>query len=452
MKDNNHVLEGDVGKTLISMSIPMFFGMLSIMLFNVVDTFYVGLLGAKELAAMGFTFPVIFIIHAIARGISIGATSAISSAIGKGKRERVRRLTTDSILLSFGIVVAVALAGYFTIEPVFSALGADAEMIGLIRQYMVPWYFGIGLLVIPMTGNSAIRATGDTKTPSIVMLIAGVINLILDPFLIFGIGPFPRLELFGAALATVISWSLTFIVAFYVLQREKMLDFSLPSFEDWLKSSKRILYLGLPSAVSNILMPIAAGILTRIISSYGTEAVAAFGVGTRLEMLSMIGITSLGAALLPIVGQNYGARKNERVREAVEKSLKYSLMWGLFVFLAFIAFANPIARAFNNDPEVVSITAKYLYIIPLSYGIFGVGLMMSFSLNAVHRPIMSAMLIALPLFLATVPLAYFGSSFFGMNGFFAGICLGNMAIGAIGYLASRRWLLPEDAVSGVKLL
>ena len=163
------LVEGPVGKTLISLAIPMAFGIAAIVLFNIVDTFYVGRLGAKPLAAMGFTFPVTFIVMSIAMGLSVGASSTISRAIGEGYQEKVQRLTTDGLGLAVLIVTFFALIGLTTLKTIFSLMGADEETLKLISDYMVPWFLGVGLLVIPMVGNGAIRATGDTKTPALIM-------------------------------------------------------------------------------------------------------------------------------------------------------------------------------------------------------------------------------------------------------------------------------------------
>ncbi len=219
---------------------------MAIILFNFVDTIFVGRLGTKHLAAMSFTFPVVFTIQSLALGLSVGTTSVISRAIGAGDHEDVRRLTTHALVLSVSLVTILALTGLFTIDPLFTLLGATPEILPLIRQYMVPWYFGVGFVVVPMVGNGAIRATGDTKTPSYVMMVAGLANVILDPLLIFGIGPFPRMELQGAAIATVIARALTFIAAIWVLRyREKILEFTVHGMAVILDSWKRILHIGI---------------------------------------------------------------------------------------------------------------------------------------------------------------------------------------------------------------
>ena len=159
------LLTEPVGPTLIRLALPMVVGLAAIILFTVVDTFFVGRLGATPLAAMSFCFPVNFVVYSVTMGIGIGTTSVISRAIGEGDQARVRRLTTHALVLALGTVTLIAGIGLVTMDPIFSAMGADATTLPLIREYMTPWLWGVGLLVIPMVGNSAIRATGDTVSP-----------------------------------------------------------------------------------------------------------------------------------------------------------------------------------------------------------------------------------------------------------------------------------------------
>ena len=175
---NPDILRGPVGATLIRLAIPMMFGIVSILLFQVVDTFYIGRLGTRELAAISFTFPVVFVVMSAAIGLAVGTTAVISKAIGEGDRHRVKRLTTDGLALAVVVVTALGFAGLAAMRPIFRLMGAGPELMPLIEQYMTIWFVGVGLLVIPMVGNAAIRATGDTKTPSIIMAISGGVNAI----------------------------------------------------------------------------------------------------------------------------------------------------------------------------------------------------------------------------------------------------------------------------------
>jgi putative MATE family efflux protein len=311
---------------------------------------------------------------------------------------------------------------------------------------MVWLYAGIGFLVIPIVGNSAIRATGDTKTPAIIMMVAGLVNIALDPLLIFGIGPFPRLELEGAAIATVISWALTFVAAFWFLGRRlKMLEWSIPRPREVWASWKAILYVGVPAAATQVLVPVAAGIITRIVATFGTTAVAAFGVGTRVEALAMIGVFSLGAALAPFIGQNYGARNCDRLRKAIRFCAVASLVFGFGFFLVFAALARPIALLFSDQEPVVSIIVKYLRIMPIGYAFHGFALLVISSFNALNRPITSAFLNFSRLFVFGIPLALLGARYVGVSGVFIGVVVANFLVGVVAFAAVRKFLSVVDA-------
>ncbi len=239
-KSNAKLIEGDISKILYKMTIPMIVGIFGMIFFNLVDTYFIGILGVDELAAISFTFPVIMIVMSISMGLGVGASSVISREIGIGNLNQVKRYTTDVLILSLAIVILLVILGLFTLNPLFQLLGAKKELIPLIRDYMIIWYAGVPLVVIPMVGNSVIRATGDTKSPGLIMMVAVLVNLVMDPLLIFGMGPFPRLELKGAAIATLIARACVLIFALYVLhRREKIISLQLPTLKDLFHSWKK---------------------------------------------------------------------------------------------------------------------------------------------------------------------------------------------------------------------
>lgn len=410
----------------------MALGIGAVILFGVVDTVYVGQLGPEPLAAMSFTFPIVFTVMSLSMGMGIGVMSVISRAIGEGDEQKVTRLATHGLMLAFLIVIAVAALGLLTLEPLFTALGAGPELMPMIKAYMVPWYLGVGLLVVPMVGNSCIRATGDTKTPGLIMMLAGGLNVILDPLMIFGIGPFPRLELQGAALATVISWVVTFVAAFWILtRREKMLSAKYLKPAGVLGSWKHILSIGLPAAATNMLVPIAAAVLTRIASRFGHNAVAAYGVGTRVESFSMIGIIAISASATPFAGQNFGARKSERIREALKFGSKACLVWGLGVALVLGLAAPFIAGWFSGEGDVVTPAAWYMRLVPVSYGAYGLSVFAVSVFNGINRPLNAGLVIVVRLFVLAVPLALLGAAVQGLYGMFLGVTIANLVIGVL---------------------
>jgi putative MATE family efflux protein len=420
--------EGPVGPSLIRLAVPMIFGLVSIMLFNLVDTFYISLIGVRELVAISFTFPVTFTLMSFSFGIGIGAAAVISRAIGEGDQHRVQRLTTDSLLL---------------VASIFTLMGASTESLPLIKQYMIPWLSGVVFVVIPIVGNSAIRATGDTKTPSWIMIIAAGVNAVLDPLLIFGYGPFPELGIQGAAIATVISYISIMIAGLWVLGiRERMLTINWPGIAEILRSWKALLYIGIPAMVTQLLFPFSNAVLTRIAADLGDATVAAFGVGTRIESIAMIGSMALSSVLIPFIGQNLGAGKFGRIKDASRFSQRFALVWGTTAWAILALFSGGIALAFSDDPEIKNLIQQFFWIVPFGFAFHGISQLVSASCNALHRPFHSTTINLLRLFLFLIPLVYLGSQIWGTTGFFFGIALGNLATGGLAWYWFRSSILP----------
>ena len=197
--------QGPVGRHLVDMTLPVLFGVFTMMMQAFVDAWFIGQVGDRELAALGFAFPVLMLVSSVAIGLGAGTSSVVARALGANDYDRARRLTTDSLLLAFGMTAVVAIAGILTIAPLFRLLGAPEDLIPLIGGYMRILYAGVPLVVVGMVGMSSMRATGDTRLPSILMVLAAVLNVVLDPLLIFGFGPIPRMELDGAAMAAFLS-------------------------------------------------------------------------------------------------------------------------------------------------------------------------------------------------------------------------------------------------------
>ena len=328
--------------------------------------------------------------------------------------------------------------GLTNLRRIFSLMGADDETLGLISDYMIPWFLGVGLLGIPIVSNGAIRATGDTKSPAVIMAIAGLANIVLDPFLIFGIGPFPRLELRGAALASVLSWSLTFAATIWILgKRERMIGLPLFAAKRSLESWKQILRISLPAPGTNILEPLSMAVLTGMVIQYGEESVAAFGVGSRIESLALIGVA---AAISPFVGQNYGAGNCDRIREALRFGLRFSLGWGIMIFVILFSFAEAIAPIFNDDPVVIKSAVLFLMILLITYGCLGISWLVNSAFNALNKPLRASFVILLHLFVFVLPLAYLGSKLSGLRGLLIGMAIGHVLIGFSAYLMAHSLL------------
>ena len=438
--------EGAIAKQLVKLTLPMVGGIAALVAFNVADTFFVGQLGTVQLAAMSFTFPVVMTIGNLALGLGIGASSIIARAIGHGDRSRVQRFTTNSLTLGIFAVALLSSIGLMTIEPLFSALGANSEVLPYIKQYMQIWYFGMVFLVVPMVGNSAIRAAGDTLTPSLIMTLSAGLNILLDPILIFGLFGLPKLGLVGAAWATVIARATTLVASLSVLKfKKRMLSSHFPDLQETLWCWRDILYVGLPAAGSNMITPISVGIITSFLAAYGSVTVAGFGVASRVESFAMIVLMALAASIAPFVGQNWGAEKYGRVIQALRQSYLFCLAWGVLLAILLGLGATHIVPWFNDNQEVIAIAKTYLWIVPISYGAAGIIQVTNSTFNALGRPMPAVIITVLRMFILYIPLAYLGSLWLDSWGIFIAATISNGLAGIIAFYWSRRICLSKSA-------
>ena len=433
------LLEGEIGATLKRITIPMILGMVMMMSFGLIDTFFVSLLGTDPLAAISFTFPVTFTVISLNIGLGIGTSAIIGKLQGSKALTKSQHYATGSIMLSVLLVGALALIGFFTIEPVFKMLNATENLMPYISDYMGLWYLSSIFLAMPMVGNSVLRACGDTRTPSIVMAAGGGLNALLDPIFIFGLGPVPAMGIKGAALATFIAWIVGALWILYILAvRRKLMLPRLLTLSELRESSREILKIGLPAAGANMLTPVAGGIMTAVVASYGAEAVAAWGVGNRMESIASIVVLALAMTLPPFISQNVGAGQVSRVKEAYSLTLKFVLIWQFLIFLVMWGLSSWIAVAFANEVEVSVLIQLFLMIVPLGYGMQGIIILTNSSLNAMHRPMTALTLSVIRLFVFFVPISVAGSFFFELKGLFAGTVIANVAMACVSLFVFKR--------------
>jgi putative MATE family efflux protein len=433
-KGIKNLTEGNIKKQLYDLAWPMLFGMVGMVIFNLVDTYFVGKLGVQQLAAMSFSFPVVMFLNSLSQGVGIGTSSLISRNIIHAGRQEVKMMASRAILLGVIIVLLFVIAGFLTIRPVFSTMGAKNDVLDYVYDYMSVWYFGVPFVVIPMIGNNIIRATGDTFTPGMIMLFSAIINVILDPLLIFGYGPFPEMGITGAALATVIARgsSLIFIL-FILINKKKLLTIHFGVLKSIFSTWKDVLYIAGPASLTLLITPISVGFLTKILAGFGKEAVAAFGVASRIEMFALMVIAALGSVLIIFVGQNYSKQKFQRINEALKISAIFSMTWGVIIFALLLFFGHAIASIFSNDVHVIEITKKYFYIIGSSYGFQGLVILSTTSFNGLNKPYPSTIFSMVRMLVLYVPLAWLGARIFNINGVFWAGFIANVIVGTLSY-------------------
>ncbi|GEO81408.1 MATE family efflux transporter [Pararhodospirillum oryzae] len=431
--------EGPVGQTLIGQTWPMLGGLLAMVLLALADAFFVGRLGTRELAAMSFTFPVTMVVTSVAVGLGAGASSVVARTVGGGESARVRRLCTDALLLALVLVGLLIAVGVATIDPLFSALGAGPDLLPLIRRYMEIWYIAMVFLIVPMVGNGLLRAIGSARTAGGIMVLAAVINVVLDPLLIFGLGGFPRLEIEGAAYATLISRFMSLLAALGMLGGyHRMLTWRPPSLRELWISWRAMLWIGVPAAATQAIVPLAQGLLTRLMAGHGPEAVAAWGVSIRIEALAVLVFMALATAIAPFAGQNGAAGRYDRVHRALVLGRRFSLVWGVGAWAGLALAGATLAGVFNDHPAVIDQVSGYFRIVPLGYGFLGLATVVASTFNGLGLPMAATALSLARVFGLIVPLAWMGDGLAGVEGVFAGVALANVGAGLLAWPWARR--------------
>ena len=437
--------EGSTARHLFRLTLPSIGGMFAITVFNLTDTYFVSRLGTDALAAMGFTFPVVLLIGSLSIGMATGAGSVLARAMGNKDHHLMSRIATDGILLSILVVIIVSVLGLLTLGPVFGALGATDITLPLVREYMTIWYAGSVVVIMPPVGDSSMRAMGDMTRPLIVMAVCAVLNLILDPILIFGLLGFPEMGIAGAALATVISrfagmiTTLSFVHFHYGLIKLKY-----SAFRELLQSWGRILAVGIPISAVRLTGQLVRALLTRLAATIGgVSAVAAIAAGTRIESFPMIISMAFGMALIPVVGQNWGAHLPNRVDSVRRLLNRMAVLYGLLMLAVFIPTAASIAKIFTEEPEVIYGIKWYIWIMML--GSIGLNLSgwTSQALTAAGKPRWVLIINVVGTAVILLPFTYLGARLYGYQGMLVGLCAGQILLGYFATLVGRRELRPH---------
>ena len=430
--------QGPVGRHLVDMTLPVLFGIFMMMLQAFADAYFIGRVGVEALAALSFAFPILMIVTSVAIGLGAGTSSVVARAIGADDEERARRLATDSLFLSFIITALISVLGVLTVRPLFLLLGAPESMLPLIEGYMRLLYLSVPFVVVGMVGISSMRATGDTRLPSRLMVLAAIINVVLDPLLIFGLGPIPEMGLNGAGLAALLSRLWIFgATLYYMRYRVQMLSFNKPELAEMMSSWRDVLHVGIPAAGTNAIIPAATAVITAMLARHGPEAVAGFGVASRIEALTLVVFYALSAIIGPFVGQNMSSGKAERIFRALHLCTVFCLGCGLLIAVLLAALSGVLPGLFSDNPDVTAVTRQFLWIAPVSYGAYGMVMVMNASFNGMGKPIPAVYISIARMLVIYVPVAFVLDYLIGVPGIFAAYAVANLATGVLSYAWAR---------------
>ncbi len=435
MKNKVDLLAGSISESLVKLLIPQLCGFFAVTAFNFADSWFVSQLDKSLpedaeslfLSSISMTFPVVFAIGSIAIGMGIAVTTLISRAYGAGNHDLARRITRDSVILVVLFAAVVTIIGLFTVDPLFRFMGARVEQLPLLRDYMYIWYGGCIFMLIPMTCNNAMRGYGNTFWPGMIMIIGSVVNIILDPVLIFGLGFIPAMGVKGAAIATVIARVLTAVVSLWLVLKWHLIAKTMPRLEEMLHEWKELLFYALPGIVGKISLPIGIFGITTIAASLGKNAVAALSAGSRVEQLIMVMALGLSMVLMIFVSQNLAAGKKDRARKALNTGYKWIITYSVFGLVVLVVCARYIAVWFNNINGVQDMTVLYMTIIPICYPLTSLYMIAQQSFFAIRKPLLSGLMDLIKFFIVMVPSAWLGAHYYGFAGMIVALAVSGTA-------------------------
>lgn len=422
--------EGPIDRHLLALGLPTVIAVAAIMSVSVADAYYVSRLGQDELAAISFCFPVTTTLMSVGIGLSAGSSSVVARAAGRRAEGRIRRLTEDALLLAMVALATLALIGWLTVEPLFRALGAGERTLPHIVAYMRTWYGALIFMGGAIVINAILRALGEAKAPAAIMVAVSIFNVAIAPLLIFGPGPLPALGVQGAALAALISQFISFCVFLVLLAGIKQgVAIRKPTWAELRSSWAEIARVGAPAAISNSINPAGITLATASLARFGAEAVAGFGVATRIEIFALVPLLALSGSIGPVTGQNGGAGLDDRVKRAFAVSFAFALGYGLLTAAVLAVSAVPLTGLFSAEEQTLRVARLYLWMVPVTAAGYGVVIAASAGFNALGWPMRGLAMTLVRSLALYAPGAWIGGHIAGPAGAIAAIALTNIVSG-----------------------
>ena len=412
-------------------------GLVTVMGANLIETIYISLLGTDELAALGFTFPLVMLLQSMTMGLGVGASSVVARKIGADERVQATSIISHSLLITVIFVGIVSFLASLILSQIFDLLGAGKNIKSMALEFMEVWFYGLPFFAVAMVGTSLMRAAGDVATPGYLMALGSFLQVLFGPALIFGFSEWDGFGLKGAAIAFIVARTTTFLFVIYFLNKNKLLISSLDDF--WL-STREVLHVGLPAIASNLIGPLSMTFITRLVAGYGSAAVAGFSLASRIETMLAMVVWAISMSVGPFVGQNWGARKFERVWKAVSLANIYAVSWGALSYVVLFLTSSLVINTVTDEFEVADAALTYLLIVPIGMGLMGISANASNSFNALGRPVPPLVMSVVQTLVLTIPLAIVGNFFLGFPGIFVGGVFAMLISASVIHIWLRRTL------------
>jgi len=441
---------GSIGKPLFFLSMPIVITNLFQTAYNLADTFWLGQYSTDALAAISFAFPMVFLLISLGMGISVAGSVLVAQFTGAGEEREAEYAASQTVTFAVIISFVLGIVGYFGVDTFLSLMGASEDVLPMATSYMEVISLGLLFMFGFFVFVALMRGYGDTITPMLVMFGSVVLNIIIDPFLIFGwtvvenaplVGTisFPELGIEGAAIATVFSRALALVVGLAIMFRgNRGVQIHLRDMAPDLSYLRRLVRIGLPASIEGTGRALSMNLLLVIVAMFPDTVVAAYGIGTRVFSVVFLPAIAVARGVETMTGQNMGADKPDRAAKAA--GLAARVLFGVLTLAGVLVWftAAPIADLFTTDPEVVDITTQFLHYVALSFGFIGIMRAYTGSFRGAGKTLTAAAISVLMLGIIRFPIAWFAADPMGESGIWLSFAVSNVAGALIAYGWYRR--------------
>jgi putative MATE family efflux protein len=402
-----------VSKVITKLAIPAIIGMLINAVYNFVDTMFVSWIGTEAISAAQVGFPVFMVIVAFGQLFGIGGSSYISRLLGEKRNNDANKTSTVVYYTTILAGIVLGILGIIFINPLLNMFGASADNFAFSKDYTSILFIGALFIMGNMSLNNILRAEGSSMASMFGLVLGAALNIILDPLFIFVFD----MGVSGAAIATILAQAVTTVFLLSHFIRKKGLlrierKFFKPSKEIYTETFK----IGVPTLIRQLLASVAIGMMNNVASSYGTEAVAAIGIVSKIFMLGFYALLGYTQGFLPVAGYNYGAKKYDRVLEATKEGIKVSTIYSILVFIVFFFASDGIVQIFRPDPIVADMASKGLKIWAISLPVLGYSTIVNMLFQAIGKAKEAGILSISRQGIMLIPLIIILPQFLGLTG------------------------------------
>jgi putative MATE family efflux protein len=443
-KIENRLITGNISRSIWTLATPMMIGGALEDLFSMVDLYFVGKLGHIEVAALAIAGTVVAILMMMVQGITVGTTALIAHFTGDRNYEEADIVLGQTFILGLIGSFIMYIVAVFLVEPILILFGAEGEVLIYAADYL-KITFGWSIAIFFFEGvNQALRGSGDAQMPLKALIIANILNIILDPLLIMGYGPFPQMGVAGAAIATALTRGIGFIFLFlHLTVGHSTLQFKVRYTKPNLFLMKRIISIGSFSSLQVFIREVSFLFLMRLVASFGAITLAAYGIGARLRMVIMVPGLGFANSASVLLGQNMGAKQPERATESAWRTVLYYEFIAIPLATIFIIFAPQLVAIFAKQPEVIRIGTSFLRYLGVTFPFLALSLVLGQAMNGAGDTAAPTIINAIAQLGVRIPLAYIFALVVGMgsSGIWLGINASDIAqgLGMVFLFRSGHW-------------